>query len=244
MSEIVFVGTGDAFGSGGRRNSAIVVRDAGRSILLDCGPTTLGGLKLLGIDPLEIDAIALSHFHGDHIAGVPFLLLDYLYQHERERPLEILGPPGVAERLAALTQAYDYHLERDRRYALRYVEFTVDKAIEVAGFRLTPMPAVHQAHTCPHMLRIDTERRSLVFSGDTGWHDALPTRVGDVDLFVSECVFFDHDFEFHLSHHRLDRERARFQCGALRLTHLGSQVLENEARVRFDTAHDGLRIEL
>ena len=66
MSEIVFVGTGDAFNSGGRRNSAILVRDAGHSILLDCGPTTLGGLKELGIDPLEIDAIALSHFHGDH----------------------------------------------------------------------------------------------------------------------------------------------------------------------------------
>lgn len=244
MAEIVFVGTGDAFGSGGRRNSAILVREGGRSILLDCGPTTLGGLKELGIDPLDIDAIALSHFHGDHIAGVPFLLLDYLYQHEREKPLEILGPPGVAERVAALTKAYDYHLERERRYALRFLEFAVDKPAEVAGFRVTPMPAVHQLHTCPHMIRVDTERRSLVFSGDTGWHDSLPTKVGDVDLFICECVFFDEDFAFHLSHHRLDRERARFECGSVRLTHLGSQVLENETRVRFDTAHDGLRVEL
>lgn len=244
MSEIVFVGTGDAFGSGGRRNSAIVVRDAGHSILLDCGPTTLGGLKQLGIDPLDIDAIALSHFHGDHIAGLPFLLLDYLYQHEREKPLEILGPPGVAERTAALTRAYDYHLERERSYALRFLEFSVDKAADVAGFRVTPMPAVHQEHTCPHMVRVDTERRSLVFSGDTGWHDTLPAKVGDVDLFISECVFFEDEFPFHLSHHRLDRERARFTCGAIRLTHLGHQVLENESLVRFDTAHDGLKILL
>ncbi len=243
MGEIVFVGTGDAFNSGGRRNSAIVVRADGRSILLDCGPTTLEGLKELGIDPLEIDAVALSHFHGDHIAGVPFLLLDYLYQHVREKPLEILGPPGVADCVASLTRAYGYHLEHDRRYALRFVEFAVDKAIDAAGLRVTPMPAVHQEHTCPHMLRVDTARRSLVFSGDTGWHDALPDKVGDVDLFISECVFFDADFEFHLSHRRLDQERARFRCGAIRLTHLGSQVLENEARVRFDTAHDGLKIQ-
>jgi ribonuclease BN (tRNA processing enzyme) len=231
-------------GSGGRRNSAILVRDAGRSILLDCGPTTLGGLKELGIDPLDIDAIALSHFHGDNIAGVPFLLLDYLYQHEREKPLEILGPPGVADRIAALTRAYDYHLERERSYALRFLEFSVESP-RGRGFRVTPMPAVHQEHTCPHMVRVDTAKRSLVFSGDTGWHDELPEKVGDVDLFISECVFFDAEFEFHLSHHRLDRERARFRCRAIRLTHLGSQVLENESRVRFDTAHDVcLRLEL
>ena len=244
MAEIVFVGTGDAFNSGGRRNSAILVRDAGRSILLDCGPTTLGGLKQLGIDPLEIDAIALSHFHGDHIAGVPFLLLDYLYQHEREKPLEILGPPGVADCVAGLTRAYGYHLERERRYALRFLEFAIDKSVEVAGFRVTPMPAVHQEHTCPHMVRVDSAQRSLVFSGDTGWHDTLPEKVGDVDLFISECVFFDSEFPFHLSHRRLDRERAHFVCGAIRLTHLGSQVLENESLVRFDTAYDGLQVLL
>jgi hypothetical protein len=92
------------------------------------------------------------------------------------------------------------------------------------------------------MLRVDTANRSLVFSGDTGWHDELPEKVGDVDLFISECVFFEAEFEFHLSHHRLDRERSRFRCGAIRLTHLGSQVLENESRVRFDTAHDGLKV--
>jgi len=244
MTEVLFVGTGDAFGSGGRRNSAILLRDAGHTLLLDCGPTTLGGLKEMGIDPLEIDAIALSHFHGDHIAGVPFLLLDYVYANQRDRPLEILGPPGVEERLAALTRAYHYDREHPARYPLRYAEFSLDKPIDVPGFRVTPMPAVHQEYTCPHMLRVDSERRSLVFSGDTGWHESLPEKVGDADLFICECVFFDEEFAFHLSHRRLLRERARFRCGSIRLTHLGNQVLENEGRLAFDTAHDGLELSL
>lgn len=244
MSEVVFVGTGDAFGSGGRRNSAILVRDAGQTLLLDCGPTTLGGLKAMGIDPLEIDAIALSHYHGDHIAGVPFLLLDYVYANPRDRPLEILGPPGVEERLANLVRANHYDREQQGRYAIRYAEFSLDKPIDVAGFRITPMPAIHQEHTCPHMLRVDTSGRSLVFSGDTGWHESLPDKVGDVDLFICECVFFDEEFAFHLSHRRLQRERARFRCGSIRLTHLGNEVLENEGRVVFDTAYDGLELSL
>ncbi|HXZ84668.1 MAG TPA: MBL fold metallo-hydrolase [Myxococcota bacterium] len=244
MAEVLFVGTGDAFGSGGRRNSAIVVRDGGHTLLLDCGPTTLGGLKEMGIDPLDIDAVALSHFHGDHIAGMPFLMLDYIYASPRDRPLDILGPPGVASQLAALTRANHYDTEQAPRFPVRYTEFALDKSIDLPGFRVTPMPAVHQEHTCPHMLRVDTDRRSLVFSGDTGWHEALPEKVGDVDLFICECVFFDEEFAFHLSHGRLQRERARFACGAIRLTHLGNQVLENESRLVFDTAHDGLELSL
>ena len=244
MPEVLFVGTGDAFGSGGRRNSAILVREAQRTLLLDCGPTTLGGLKEMGIDPLEIDAIALSHFHGDHIAGVPFLLLDYVYSNPRDRPLEILGPPGVQERLANLTRAYHYDREQSTRYPIHYAEFAVDKPIDVAGFRITPMPAVHQEYTCPHMLRVDTSRRSLVFSGDTGWHESLPDKVGDVDLFICECVFYEEEFNFHMSHRQLLRQRARFRCGSIRLTHLGNSVLENEERLAFDTAHDGLELSL
>ena len=156
MAEVLFVGTGDAFGSGGRRNSAILVREAGahapaRLRAHDADP----GLKELGVDPLEIDAVALSHFHGDHIAGLPFLLLDYVYGHPRERPLEVLGPPGVEEQLAALTRAYHYEQEQRGRYPIRFSEFSLDKPLEVAGFRVTPMPAVHQAYTCPHMLRVD-----------------------------------------------------------------------------------------
>ena len=79
MTEVQFVGTGDAFGSGGRRQSAILVRVHGHTLLLDCGATTVVGLKELGIDPREIDAVAITHFHGDHVAGLPFLLLDYVF---------------------------------------------------------------------------------------------------------------------------------------------------------------------
>jgi hypothetical protein len=57
-------------------------------------------------------------------------------------------------------------------------------------------------------------------------------------------VFFDEEFAFHLSHERLRRERQRFTCGSLRLTHLGHQVLDNESLVQFETARDGLVLSL
>lgn len=244
MLEVRFVGTGDAFCSGGRRNSAILLRDGRHTLLVDCGPTTLNGLQQLGIDPREIDAIAISHFHGDHAGGAAFLLLDYLFEHARSRPLEIIGPPGIEEFTQQSGELFHFDVDVKRSYELRYREFDCGSKLETAGFTLLPVPALHHPSTRPHMLRIQSPTRSVFFSGDTGWHEALPAHVGDVDLFISECTLLEDGFEYHLSHDRLRRERRRFDCQRIVLTHLGSQVLAHLDDIQFDTAEDGLRLKL
>lgn len=244
MVEIFFVGTGDAFGSGGRRNSAILVRSNGHTMLLDCGPTTLLGLKDMGIDPRDIDAIALSHFHGDHASGVPFVLLDYLYENKRERPLEILGPEGTRERVERMTCVFGYETSTERPYELRYREFAAGQTLETAGFQLTPYDAYHHPETRPHMIRLENDDRALLFSGDTGWTEELPGQVGDVNLFICECTMIEEGFEYHLSHERMTQERRRFDCDRIVLTHLGSDVLGDLDRVQFETATDGLRLKV
>ena len=243
MLEVLFVGTGDAFGSGGRRNSAILVRERGRTVLLDCGPTTLLGLRELGVDPLDIDAIAISHFHGAHAAGIPFLLLDYVYGNRREKPLDVIGPEGIRERIQSMNEVYGYTAEGERGYGLRFDTFNAGSTIEGAGFQVTPAVAHHQPHTKPHMLRVETDDRALVFSGDTGWMDELPRIVADVNLFITECTMVEEGFEYHLSHERLAAERSKFGCNRILLTHMGPDVLANLDRVEFETATDGLSVK-
>jgi ribonuclease BN (tRNA processing enzyme) len=243
MLEVLFIGTGDAFGSGGRRNSAILLRDCGRTLLLDCGPSTLMGLKQLGVDPLEIDAVAISHFHGDHAAGLPFLLLDHLYERQRESPLRVLGPPGVQARLERIAQSFEYP-SNDWPFDVSYSEFDCNAELVTGAFKLKPFPALHQAETCPHMLRVEAADHTIFFSGDTGWHEELPEHVGEVELFICEATLFEESFEYHLSCTRLQKERRRFKCRRMLLTHLGSEVLENLERVDFDLAHDGLSLKL
>ena len=94
MSEVVFIGTSDAFGSGGRRQSAVLVRGPSGAYMLDCGMTTGTGLCELGIERDEVDTILVSHFHADHFGGIPPFLLAALYEDERRHPLRIGGPPG------------------------------------------------------------------------------------------------------------------------------------------------------
>src|SRR5262249_9337246 len=123
VSELVFVGTGDAFGAGGRRQSALLLRAQGGSGLLDCGATASRRLSQLGIARDELDAILISHFHGDHFGGIPFLLLGALYEDRRRRPLWIAGPRGIEARVRALATAMGYSLdEREWSFPIRFEE--------------------------------------------------------------------------------------------------------------------------
>lgn len=74
--QIRFVGSGDAFGSGGRFQTCIRLQAKGYTALVDCGATSLTALKAQQLDPGEVDVVVLSHLHGDHFGGLPFLVLD------------------------------------------------------------------------------------------------------------------------------------------------------------------------
>ena len=94
-----FVGSGDAFGSGGRWQTCIHLESGGQNLLVDCGATTLVALKAQGIDPSAIDTVAITHLHGDHFGGLPWLILDGQFAHRTSR-LHVLRPAGTAARLA------------------------------------------------------------------------------------------------------------------------------------------------
>ena len=151
MKEVVFVGTSDAFGAGGRRQSAMVVRSASGTTLLDCGATTNTGLEALGIARDELDAIVVSHFHGDHFGGIPSLLLAALYEDDRKKPLRVVGPRGIESRVRNLAAAMCYAVEeREWSFPIHFEEFHAGQSLEVGPVKLQAFETAHQPHTCPH----------------------------------------------------------------------------------------------
>src|SRR5690348_6016569 len=104
--KLTVIGCGDAFGSGGRSNTCFMVEEGGCTILLDCGASAPVALKARNVDLNTIDGVVLSHLHGDHFGGLPFLLLDWQFHQRRERPLTIAGPPGTRERLDAACEVF------------------------------------------------------------------------------------------------------------------------------------------
>jgi ribonuclease BN (tRNA processing enzyme) len=245
VSEIVFVGTSDAFGAGGRRQSAVLVRGPSGTVLLDCGVTTNTGLGALDIERGEIDAILISHFHGDHFGGIPLLLLAAQYNDARRNPLRIVGPPGTEVRVRALAEAMGHPLsENDFDFEILFDELRTDRLSEVGPVKARSFSTHHQPHTQPHGIVVETGSDRISYSGDTGWFDELPAQVAGSALFVCECTFWTPRYEFHLDHQTLVERRARFDCGRWILTHLGADMNEARSRSEFETADDGLVVHV
>src|SRR5881392_4425485 len=97
-----FVGSGDSFGSGGRFQTCIVVDGPRSRFAIDFGTSSLIALAQQGIEHNSLDAIVLTHLHGDHCGGVPFLLIDAMLGAKRTRPLTIAGPRDLRRRMDAM----------------------------------------------------------------------------------------------------------------------------------------------
>lgn len=103
---LTIVGSGDAFGCGGRANTCFLLETGEATVAVDFGATSLVEMQRRGLDPRAIDLIVLSHLHGDHFGGIPFLLLFRQFACDQARPLTIVGPVGTRERLLAASEVF------------------------------------------------------------------------------------------------------------------------------------------
>lgn len=242
---VSFLGTGDAFSAGGRHQAGYLVRSDDACVLLDIGASTLTSMKQRGIDPSAIDLVCISHLHGDHFAGLPYLFLQYLYEQPRQRPLRIAGPPGTEARVGALFRAVYKDLAAERlSFPLEFTEMAPGAPIEFGAVTVDPFRVPHQVTDISLGLRVGIGGRTLLYSGDTGWTEELVAHSADTDVFICECCFFETRMSLHLDYPRIAENRERFGTKRLVLTHLGREVLARRAEVDIELATDGLTIEL
>jgi ribonuclease BN (tRNA processing enzyme) len=214
-------------------------------VLLDCGATSLPALRRCGLDPGPVAAVFVSHLHGDHFGGLPFLILDGQFSR-RERPLVIAGPPGTRSRVeAAMEIFYPGSTSVRRRFETVFIELAPRTPTAVGPVTATGLPVDHASGAPAYALRVEAAGRTLAYSGDTAWTDALIECADEADLFVCEAYFHDRDVPFHLSHRRLAAEAHRLTCRRLVLTHMNAEMLARpDSEVAWERAHDGLVIDL
>jgi ribonuclease BN (tRNA processing enzyme) len=243
VTRVRFIGSGDSFASGGRFQTCILVEADGYRFLIDCGATSLVALKRSGVDPGSIDAVLLTHFHGDHCGGVPYLILDGQFTR-RERPLAIAGPPGVRERMTAVFEAALPTSSRtQQRFAVSYLELGVE-ATRIGLVDVVALPVAHLPETAPHGLRIRVNGHVLAYTGDTDWCDALPRLADGADLFIAEAYSFEKRIPQHLSHATLVAHRDELRAKRVVLTHPGRETLARHDELAWPLADDATTIDL
>jgi ribonuclease BN (tRNA processing enzyme) len=245
---LTIVGSGDAFGSGGRFNTCFLLETVKSTLLIDCGASTPVALRAHGIDPNGIDGILLSHLHGDHFGGLPFLLLDAQFLAEREQPLLIAGPPGTRARLDTLLEVFFPRSTSNRwRFSWKVVEIEVGRATELLGHSVTSTEVLHYSGAPSTALRLSDGQKCFAYSGDTEWVEALVSVADGADLFIVECYGYSGHMTAHLTWEILKPRLSDLRARQIMITHMNPDMLARQDEARAAgvlIAKDGLVLEL
>ena len=240
-----FVGSGDSFGGGGRFQTCILVDGGGTRFAIDFGASSLIALEQQGIRHNSIDAILLTHLHGDHCAGVPFLLVDAMLGAKRDRPLTIAGPRDLRARMGAITEAlFPGSDVMVPKFPLEYVEMEVGKRHALGRLGVTPYPARHTWQTNPTSLRVEVGDRVIAYTGDSEWTAEMAEMGRGADLVIAECYFYEKPIKWHLNYPQVVEHLKDFGAKRVILTHMSREMLAHASDVPEECAYDGMVVEI
>jgi ribonuclease Z len=176
---VTFLGTGGSVPSARRSTASVLVARGGERLLFDCGEGTQRQMqRSLGL--VQVDEIYLTHFHADHVLGIPGLLKTYDLT-DRRVPLKIYGPPGLSE----LFQVFG-PLVGHLKFTVDLIELKADEAVPHDGYEVRPFEAAHSARANGYAL-VEEDRPGR-FDPDAAAAAGVPEGPGYATLQRGETV--------------------------------------------------------
>lgn len=242
--KLTIIGCSDAFSSGGRNHSCYLLDTSQGRLMIDCGSNSPLALKRAGIKLSSIDAILISHCHGDHFGGLPFVFLDKMFLEPG--PVEVIGPPGIEARSNALFECmYPGLLGKPGRLEVSYSEMRPGGTRGWRGIPIASFETNHLSGSPSLAISVTDEARRFSFSGDSGWCDAIGQAGAGADLFLIECTTFHTKTGMHLDYLTLATKFDEIGAAKYLLTHMSKEMLSSAAEVDTEKcllAEDGLTI--
>lgn len=242
MNEMIvkFLGSGDAFGSGGRFQSCIMVEATQHLLMLDCGASSMIALNKSRVNPNDIALIMVTNLHGDHFGGIPYFIIDARLNRKRTEPLIIAGPSGMVKKFPELMEAtFPGSADSKFKFSLELIELEPLQPWQFHQITVTSFPVVHAAGDPHQALRITCGDQVLAYSGDTEWTESLVSAGAGADLFILESYFYDKKARYHLDYETITANQGLLDSKRLVITHMSENMLDRLDEVRCDYAEDG-----
>lgn len=218
MKECIVLGSGNAFHVDGRGHAGFLLDG---KILLDCGPTVLLKSYQLGVDLSSVDLVLVTHFHGDHFGGLPYLLMHYKYVLKRQKPVFIAGYKGIKETFFKYIDLLFPGLEFP--FPVEFVELQKNSVWNFQEYRISAYPVTHNEESIGY--RIEDKNHSLAFSGDTLWDENVFVLMEGVDTGILEVSYLHRqENASHVSLEEVLGERNRLKVKRLYFSHLDDAV--------------------
>lgn len=188
---LAFLGTGTCSATG-RNPQSLAFSEGASVVLMDAGGGCYQQMARMGLphlDPRRIDAIILTHYHMDHVSGIPDILWGEMWddRNKRTRPLTIAGPPGLHAFME--TRLLPFMGDHEMAFPLVARELLPGETHDFGLMNVEPVPLAHSETSTGY--RVTLEGITFAVTGDTGYCDSLPGFLRGADAAVIEWSFGD-----------------------------------------------------
>ncbi|WP_419782034.1 MBL fold metallo-hydrolase [Maridesulfovibrio sp.] len=190
-----FLGTGSAFDAG-QTNVSMLVECGGNRIMLDCGFNAGHACMNMVPDAQNIDALWISHFHGDHFFGLPFLFGSF-FSAGREKTFHLCGPEGIADKVTQVVNLAYPTMFGKIGFRVVFHEFRPGDENSVAGFGLKTCSIDHSASALA--LRLDCAGKTIFYTGDGALNEDCMQLAEKAQLGILEAYCLEGSVKGHSS---------------------------------------------
>ncbi|POX98147.1 ribonuclease Z [Mycobacterium kansasii] len=198
MIEITLLGTGSPIPDPNRAGPATLVRADGQVFLIDCGRGVLQRAAAVGVGAAGLSALLITHLHSDHIAELGDVIITNWVTNfaPAAPPLQIIGPPGTAEVVAATLRAFGHdigyriahHADLDAPPPVEVHEYTEGTVWDREGVTIRVAPTDHRPVAPTIGFRIESGGASVVLAGDTVPCASLDELAAGADALVHTVI--------------------------------------------------------
>ncbi len=251
MAKLIVLGSSNAIPTRDHENTHMAIVCRTRTVLIDCVGNPVVRLEQAGIDPTTVTDIILTHFHPDHVSGVPLLLMD-LWLMGRHTPLNVYGLHYTIDRIESMMGLYGWS-EWPNFFTVNFCRVPADEmalVLDVDELRVYSSPVKHFLPNIGLRIELKAEKKSLVYSCDTEPCKEMERLAAGADILLHEA---SGPFAGHSSATQAGEIARQAEVGALYLIHyptgrFASGDLVAEAKTRFPgdvhLATDLMEIEL